>query len=456
MTLGIPEEVYEIVKKLEDSGYEVYIVGGAVRDLLMGKPVVDWDFTTNATPEAIQKTFPNSFYDNKYGTVGIQSKSGFKPHEITTYRTEHGYSDHRRPDKVLWGKSLEDDLKRRDFTINALALQIGPFTPGKPRKHKVIDLFEGQKDLKNKTIKAVGDPVGRFTEDALRMLRAVRIAAQLGFVIEETTFTAMQNTANLINQIASERIRDELIKIICSKYPYEGLLILKNSLLLHEVLPELEANFGIEQKSPGRHHIYDVGTHLLMALKFCQSANPITRFATLIHDIGKAKTFKKLPDGTITFYNHEVVSMEIAARLADRLRFSKTDKDTLIKLVRWHMFSVNENQTDSAIRRFIKNIGPENVPEILTLRKADRLGGGATETSWRFEKFKARIVEVQKQPFAVRDLKIDGNDIMQELGLKPGPKVGEILNNLFAEVVEKKLENSKTSLINKLKTYSLD
>ncbi|OGM22074.1 hypothetical protein A2961_04870 [Candidatus Woesebacteria bacterium RIFCSPLOWO2_01_FULL_39_21] len=445
METKLPEEVIKIYKKIENNGYEVYIVGGAVRDLLTGRPVIDWDFTTNATPEDILKIFKDSFYDNNYGTVGINSESGFKPHEVTTYRTEHGYSDHRRPDKVLWGKSLEEDLKRRDFTINALAIKLDGMGI------KIIDLFEGQNDLKNKVVKAVGNANERFNEDALRMMRAIRIASQLGFTIEEKTFEAIKMHSNLINEIAAERVRDELLKTISSSFSFEGIVIFKSSSLMHEILPELEENFGVEQKSPGRHHTFDVGTHLVMALKYCNSDDPITRLATLIHDIGKARTFKKIEDGTITFYNHEVVSTKIAAKIADRLKLSNKDKNKLLKLVRWHMFSVNENQTDSALRRFIRNVGKENIPDILMLRVADRLGGGARETSWRLEEFKRRLIEVQKQPFTVRDLKIDGNDVMKTLRLRPGPKVGEILNNLFEKVVEKKIENSRDTLLKRIK-----
>ncbi|KKQ84204.1 MAG: PolyA polymerase family protein, partial [Candidatus Woesebacteria bacterium GW2011_GWA1_38_8] len=218
-------------------------------------------------------------------------------------------------------------------------------------------------------------------------------------------------------------------------------------------LPEMESTFGVEQKSPGRHHIYDVGTHSLMALKYCPSKDPIVRFATFIHDSGKAKTYKKLKSGTITFYNHELISTNNAYNIAKRLRFSKKDIEKLTKLVRWHQFTVDERQTDSAIRRFIRNVGIENVPDILDLRVGDRLGGGATETSWRLEEFKKRLIEVQKQPFSVRDLKISGDDIMKILDIPPGPKVGEILNLLFEKVVEKEVENDKDELINELKKH---
>lgn len=444
MELKLPAEVETLMSKMSNEGYEIYIVGGAVRDLLMGKIVTDWDYTTNATPENIQKVFPDSFYDNSFGTVGIPSQSDLRPHEITTYRTEHGYSDSRRPDEVKWGKSLTEDLKRRDFTINAIALSTNK---------EIIDPFEGQKDLKKKIIKAVGEPQERFGEDALRMMRAIRFASQLGFTIESHTLNAISTNATLINKIASERVRDELFKILLSPYPDDGIILLRNTGLLEIILPEAEKMFGVDQRSPQRHHIYDVGTHALMSLKHCQSNDVITRFATFIHDIGKPQTYKKQDNGVVTFYNHEIVSAKIASRIADRLKLSKAQKDTLWRLVRYHQFTVDEVQTDSAIRRFIKNVGVNNIDEMLELRRADRLGSGARETSWRTEEFKARIIEVQKQPFTVHDLKLTGHDIMKELNLKPGPKIGEIMDELFQAVVAKEVKNTKPALLKKLRVY---
>ena len=441
MQFSIPDDVKQILETFKKHGFEIYIVGGSVRDLILGRMVTDWDFTTNATPEQMQKFLKDAFYENKFGTVGIPNPKGDKPHEITTYRTEHGYSDSRHPDKISWGKTLEEDLQRRDFTINAMALS-----------DKIIDPYDGQSDLKNKTIRAVGDAHERFSEDALRMMRAVRIASELGFKIEKNTLEAIKNNVGLINKIAKERVRDEILKLLASPNPAEGILLLRESGLLQEILPELEKTFGVEQKSPGRHHIYDVGTHSVNALKFCKSADPITRFATLIHDIGKPQTYKVLPTGTITFYNHEVVGTQIAKRIAERLKFSNKQSEKFVRLVQYHQFTVNETQTDSAIRRFIRNVGKEYIDDMLALRVGDRLGGGATETSWRLEEFKKRLIEVQKEPFSIRDLKINGTDVMKELGIKPGPKVGEILEKLFKEVVDKKIENKKEVLIKHLET----
>src|SRR3989339_18557 len=446
MDFKLPAEVKDILSKFKKNNFEIYIVGGAVRDILMGKIVYDWDFTTNATPDEILKIYPDGFYDNLFGTVGISIEGFDRPFEITTFRTETTYSDNRRPDKVSWGKSLEEDLKRRDFTINSMAFD----------GEKIIDLYKGQDDLKAKLIRAVGDPSERFGEDALRMMRAVRIGGELNFQIEEKTFDAIKSNSTLINKIAKERIKDELFKIVKSINPYNGIVLLKDTGLMQEILPELMKCFGVEQKSPQRHHIYDEGNHLLMSLKECKSPDPVTRFATLIHDIGKPQTYKKLDSGIITFYNHEMVSTKIAINIADRLRFSAKEKGKFVKLIRFHQFTVDEHQTDSAIRRFLRNIGLENVEDMLALRVADRLGGGARETSWRLEEFKKRLFEVQKQPFSIKDLKINGKDVMETLKIPSGPKVGEILEKIFNEVVENKLSNEREILISNLKSCSIN
>ncbi len=440
MNIALPDEAKKILTTFKENNFEIYVVGGAVRDLLMGKDVYDWDFTTNATPDEILKVLPEGYYDNVFGTVGLVVNENFRPFEITTFRTENGYSDNRRPDNVNWGKSLDEDLKRRDFTINALAFD----------GETIIDLFDGQKDLNKKVLRAVGDASERFNEDALRMMRAVRIAGELNFEIEEKTLEAIKQNSKLINKIAKERIKDELFKILKSTSPYNGVVHLKDTGLMQEILPEMMKCFGIEQKSPSRHHIYDVGTHLLMSLKECKSIDPVTRFATLIHDIGKPQTYRKLPTGVITFYNHEMVSTRIAENIADRLKFSSKEKDKFVKLVRFHQFTVDEHQTDSAIRRFITNVGLEYVEDMLDLRVADRLGGGASESSWRLEEFKKRLIEVQKQPFAIKDLKINGKDVMEKLNIKAGPKVGEILEKLFNEVVENNLQNERELLLKSL------
>jgi tRNA nucleotidyltransferase/poly(A) polymerase len=425
----IPKEVWSVFKKFTDEGYEIYLVGAGVRSLLQNKVPVDCDFTTNAVPKIIQTLFKDSFYDNKFGTVGIsfKTKRGDELYEITTYRTEWGYSDKRRPDEVKWGKKLEEDLKRRDFTFNAIVigpiLKIGQWDK---KSLELIDLFDGQKDFKKKIVRAVGKPNERFSEDALRMMRAVRFAAQLGFTIEKKTFVAIKKNANLIDKISKERIRDELFKILVSNHVADGYVIFRNSGLAEKILPEVEKMFGVEQKSPGRHHLDDVGTHAVKSLKASQSKDPIVNLAILIHDVGKPIVVGKDKKGTITFYNHEVVGASIARNIARRLRFSKKDEKRLVTLVRWHQFSVDERQTDKAFRRFIKNVGKENLTDILEARRADRVGGGARETSWRFERFKKKLVD-------------------------SGPMVGRVLNQLFEEVVGDKKKNERKYLLKRIK-----
>jgi tRNA nucleotidyltransferase/poly(A) polymerase len=428
------------MKVFQKSGFEIFVVGGAVRDLLLGKKVENWDFTTNAKPEQILKLFPDGFYNNQFGTVGITIEIDDKKFvfEVTTYRKEDFYDDRRHPKKIEWAETVEEDLSRRDFTINSLAFD------GK----KIIDPYDGQKHLQEKLIVAVGNSDKRFSEDALRLLRAIRFASELGFLVENKTRASIQKNSSLIGHISWERIRDELLKILDSDHPAEGILFMKNTGLLTYVLPEVDICFMIPQKSPKRHHIYDVGTHLVMALKSCPSKDPITRLATLLHDIGKSKTFRKdEKTGLITFYNHEVVGTTMTIVIADRLRLSNKQKEKLVRLVQYHQFTVTEIQTDKAVRRFIREVGKEYLQDMLELRTGDRIGSGATPTSWRLELFKKRLIEVQKQPFTVADLKVDGNDVMKIMKLKPGPQVGEILKKLFNQVVEGKLKNEKDVLV---------
>jgi tRNA nucleotidyltransferase (CCA-adding enzyme) len=455
--IKLPNEAQGIIDAVQKRGFEAYAVGGSVRDILMGRNTHGWDFTTNAIPEEILKIFPDSFYDNQFGTVSIKIRdnkipgikkidSGNQPDvidifEITTYRSEKGYTDFRHPDNIVWGKTLTEDLSRRDFTINAIA------TNGKI----IVDPFDGQKDLNDKLIRTVGTAEDRFSEDALREMRAVRIASELGFMIEPVTAAAIKTKAELLTKISMERVRDELLRILASPYASDGILTLKNTGLLTYILPEFEPAFGVEQKSPNRHHIYDVGTHSIMALKNCPSPDPIVRLATLLHDIGKIKTYHKDESGQITFYNHEVVSTKIAKAIAYRLKLSNKQMEKIVTLIRWHQFSVDERQTDTALRRFVRHVGKENLDDMLALRIGDRLGGGATESSWRLELFKKRLVEVQKQPFTVADLNIDGFDVMKELNVKPGPVIGKVLNQLFDEVEKGTLKNDREALLSRLK-----
>jgi len=445
--IEIPKKVQKIMEPFLKKGAEIYIVGGAVRDLLLDREVKDWDFTTNLTPDEMKKLFPkNSFYNNKFGTFSIvgEDKEVF---EVTTFRIEQGYNDSRHPDEIEWGKSLSQDLERRDFTINAMALKIDLLD--KRQDINIIDPYEGEKDLDEGLIKAVGNPDERFGEDALRMMRAVRIGCQLGFVLELKTFESIQRNAKKISKVSGERIRDELFKILSAKKPAEGIMILKNCGLLKEIIPELLEGFGVAQKG---HHIDDVWTHSLKTLENCDSKDPVTRLACLLHDLAKPMVMKGEGEER-TFHNHEVKGSRVAVNIGKRLKLSNKQLDQLFKLVRWHMFTVSEVQTDKAVRRFIRNVTVEYLIEMISLRRADRLGSGAKETSWRWEDFKSRLDEVQKQAFSIKELKVNGEDVMKILNIKPGRKVGEVLESLFAEVEEDPKLNERDILLEKIKKF---
>lgn len=450
MIKKIPSEVLDIYKKVQNAGFEIYFVGGCVRGLIMNRSVKDWDFAANATPDEILKIFPNGFYDNQFGTVGVPlttSKNGGALAEITTFRTEAGYQDRRHPDRISWGKTIEEDLSRRDFTINSIAMkQLNNGTI------ELIDPYEGQMDIEKKLIRAVGEAEKRFKEDALRLIRAIRIASQLSFTIDAKTWDEIVKSSALIKEISMERIQIELLKILESDYPYEGIMLLKSSGLLEFILPELLEGIGVSQERPGRHHKTDVFTHNLMSLKYCPSKDPIVRFAALLHDVGKPKVMSKDKDNLVIFHNHEVAGAKIAGEICERLKFSKIDKERIVNLIRWHMFGVNENQTDSAIRRFIRKIGVANVSDMMDIRVADRLGSDRPKDSWRLKLFQKKIEEQLKPAkFSINDLAIDGNDVMKTLNIKPSKQVGDILQKLFEEVDEDLSKNNKEYLLKIIK-----
>lgn len=444
----IHPEVLKVYNHLKSANYEVYFVGGCVRNLLMNRPVNDWDLTTSATPEEIQSVFPDSFCDNTFGTVGVkisEEVDGKKYVEVTTYRTETGYDDFRHPSNVTWGTTLREDIVRRDFTVNALALSI------ENDKVQIIDYVNGQEDLNAKLIRAVGNPDERFKEDALRLMRAVRFSSQLDFEIERNTLESIKKDAHLITHVSNERIRDELFKILETDKAYEGIMLLDEIGMLDIIFPELLRGKGVSQERPGRHHTTDVFTHNVLSMKECPTDNPLVKFAALLHDVGKPYVASEDNQGFIIFYNHEVVGARIAKDISTRLRLSNEQKEKVFTLIRWHMFTVDENITDSAVRRFIRRVGLNNVKDMIDLRIGDRLGGGTqTAESWRLKKFKERLEEQLNPPFSINDMLIDGNDIMRELNIPPGKKVGEFLQKLFEEVDEDLTRNNKEFLISRL------
>lgn len=439
--------VEKIVATLEGAGYEAWIVGGAVRDLILGLPADDWDVTTNATPGQIQPLFRESFYDNEYGTVKVAGKhvseqfglaeGAIKDEElydITTYRSESGYSDKRRPDSVTWGKTIEEDLKRRDFTINAMALG---------KDGQVIDPYGGQEDIQKKLIKAVGKPSERFEEDALRIMRAIRLAAQLGFEIEQGTLSALKEKVPNLKEISWERTGAEVMKLLATVHAADGVLLMANTGILDIVMPELLATKAVKQ---GGHHIYDVFTHSVEALRACPSPDPVVRLATLLHDIDKPVVAKAEGERGVTFYNHEVSGARTAKRIAERLKLPKKDQDRVFTLVRWHMFVYESKMTDASIRRFIRRVGKENIHDMMALRIGDRVGGGSKATSWRLTELQKRIGEQFYEPLSLKDLAIDGADVMRILNIPPSRRVGEILNTLFEEILDDPAKNKKEEL----------
>ena len=442
---SLPPEVLTIWQKLINNGYQAYLVGGCVRDLILKRKPKDWDITTNARPEEILSLFPSqSFYENRFGTVGIKTDSKdetLKVIEITTFRIEGKYSDFRRPDKIEFANKLEDDLKRRDFTINALVLNFN---------NEVIDLFGGLNDLKRKVIRTVGDAKERFHEDALRMLRAIRLACELDFKIEGKTFEAIKDFSEFIQYIANERIRDEFIKIIMSKNAILGIELLRKSGLLKEILPELERCYNVGQN---KHHKYDVYTHSLRSLDYAvrKDYSLEIRLAALFHDIAKPLT-KQGEGPNCTFYMHEIVGTKITKKILERLRFSKEMIKKITHLVRHHMFFLEiEKITPSAVRRFTRRVGEENLENLFKLREADRIGSGVPKAiPYRLRYLKFLIEKVKREPIKPTMLKINGNDILK-LGVPQGPKVGWILKVLLEEVLDDPKKNKKDYLLKRTK-----
>ncbi|MBI2087096.1 MAG: HD domain-containing protein [Candidatus Zambryskibacteria bacterium] len=447
----IPEEVKEISRTLSAGGFENFLVGGCVRDLLLDRVPKDWDITTIATPEKIQKILPDSFYENEFGTVGVKTRSvsekgNLDVVEITPYRLESEYSDARHPDKVTWGKTIKEDLARRDFTINALAYNI--------EKEELVDLFEGQSDLKKKLIRTVGEPEERLKEDALRMFRALRIASELNFAIEHETQLAIEDNVDLLEKISRERIRDEFVKIIMSDSPVIALELSARLGLLKYISPEFEKGIGVEQNKA---HAYTVWEHLLRSLDHAVKKNfPLhVRLAALFHDIAKPHTRARKKDDW-TFYGHEVVGAKLARKILENLRFSKETVEKVTKLVRWHMFfSETETISLSAVRRIVRNVGPDLIWDLMNVRTADRVGTGRPkEVPYRLRKYKSMVEEVLRDPISVKQLVVDGEDVMNLTSTSGGPHVGFILEILLSEVLVDPKLNTKKYLEKRVKELS--
>lgn len=449
MPFPIPKEIEKILEVIEKAKFEAYLVGGCTRDLLMGNKPKDWDITTNASPEEITSLFEKSFYDNSYGTVTVINEETTDPTlkevQITPYRIEGKYSDQRHPDTVLFSKDINDDLSRRDFTINAIAYN--------PSKGHFIDNFKGQEDIKDKVIRSVGKPEDRFEEDALRLLRAVRLATQLKFSIEGETEKALINKANLIQSVAVERIREEIVKIVMSDEPMNGFILLEKTDLLEFILPEFREGIGIEQNEAHSYHVWE---HTLRTMQ--HSANkkwPLhVRLGALFHDIGKPKTRQWSKEkNNWTFYGHDVVGARMAKKAMERLKFSREMVELVTKLVRYHLFFSDVDKiTMSAVRRVIQSMGKEHIWDLMKVRACDRIGTGRPkEAPYRLRKYESMIEEAMEDPITVGMLKVNGGDLIKELEMSPGPKIGYILHALLEEVLDNPEKNNKEYLLEKSK-----
>jgi len=484
----IPKEVKSVVSDLENKGYEAYVVGGCVRDVLRKADPKDWDVATNAKPEEIQKIFPKSFYENRFLTVTIKTgskNSKLKEIEVTTYRSEAKYTDKRHPDEVSFARTLKEDLARRDFTVNAIAISLNSKhearnskqIPNSKKKNSkslgfrnsnfdivsdfesrisnfhLIDPFDGKKDLESKLIRTVGDPRERFSEDALRVMRAVRFAVTLGkdWQIEENTGRAIKKNALWLQAISKERIREELMNIIMSEQASKGVELLRELGLLKYIIPELTEGYGVSQN---KHHIYDCYEHSLRALEYGakRNFNKYVRLAALLHDIAKPRV-KRGEGQDSTFYNHEVVGAKMTAQILNRLKFSKKDIEKIVKLVRYHLFYYNVGEvTESSVRRLVRQAGPENMEELLQVRMCDRIGSGVPKAEpYKLRHLKYLIEKVSRDPISVKMLKITGNDVMSQLGIQPGPKIGQVLDILLGKVLEDPKNNKKEILEKELK-----
>ncbi|MDP2669264.1 MAG: HD domain-containing protein [bacterium] len=452
MNFNIPKEIRAAVAILEGAGFEAYLVGGCVRDLLIGRAPQDWDVTTNAKPEQIQELFPKSFYENKFGTVSVVTDSDdpkLRTIEITPFRLEGKYSDKRHPDEIKFAEKLEEDLARRDFTVNALALSL-------VEGMAIIDPFNGQKDLEKKIIRAVGDPLERFDEDALRIMRAVRFSAELGFSaqggpasgweIEEKTFSALKEKASLLKLIAAERIRDEFSKTLMSEVPSKGLEKMRELGILKIFLPELIEGWEVGQN---KHHIFTVWEHNIKALD-CAAKERwplVVRMSALFHDIGKPRA--KHGDGPdSTFYNHDVIGEKMSSKILSRMKYGKDFTDKVAKLVRFHLFYYNVDEvSESSVRRLIRRVGPEDMEDLIRVRICDRIGSGVPKAEpYKLRHFKFLVEKLQRDPVSPKMMKINGDKIKEITGLPQSIKVGLIVNALMEEVLDDPEKNTEEYL----------
>ncbi len=435
----LSDKLKEFGREFTKNGFSLYLVGGSVRDFLLKKENHDFDFTTDAEPDDVKRIFRRTIDTGiKHGTVTVLFKGDM--YEVTTFRTEGEYKDSRHPESVSFVKNLDEDLKRRDFTINALAASI--------EDGRIIDNHEGLKDLKKKRIRAIGDPKERFKEDALRMMRACRFSAKLSFDIEEETLNAIKDLHENIRAVSAERIKEELFALILSSDPIRGLEYMRITGLMDVLLPELSATYGFCQ---GGMHKLDLYHHLLASLYYAKENehNPYVRLSALFHDIGKISTREESDDREYSFYGHEEVGARLYEDIADRLKTSNEEKFRVSHLIRNHMFSYSSSWSDAAVRRFIKRVGKENINDLIDLRVDDAEAISGKVNSQGLLELMDRIKDEYEKENAIslKDLKINGDDLIKEKIIKPSKKMGEILNRLLDEVIEYPERNEREYLL---------
>jgi len=434
----IPNSVKDIINILCQNGFEAFAVGGCVRDIILGRVPNDWDITTSAKPEDVKELFEKTIDTGlKHGTVTVLIDS--EPYEVTTYRIDGTYLDHRRPESVEYTSNLVEDLKRRDFTINAMAMS---------SNKEVIDEFNGLKDLENKIIRCVGDPNERFEEDALRMLRAIRFSAQLGFEIHSETIKAIKNKAHLIKEVSGERIRDELNKILISNNPMY-IANLYNYGLMEYIIPEFIININLDQQNP--YHVYTVDEHIYRSLNYVRPTISL-RWTMFLHDIGKGYCKTVDEKGIGHFYGHPEKSVELAKTILKRLKFDNKTKDEIIRLIKNHDYHINDPNLKK-VRRAVYKIGKDIFSKYIEVMKADIMAQNPKLLDKRIIKLEAikeyfNYIIKENQCTTIKELAINGNDLIK-VGISEGKKIGLILSRLLEIVIEDPDKNDKEFLIKK-------
>ena len=431
-----PASVHAIMARLWSHGHAAYVVGGSVRDALIGRPADDWDLATDARPDRILAIFPGAVYENHFGTVAI--REGSAVHEVTTFRTDHDYADFRRPHRVEFGDDVELDLARRDFTVNAIAWGAEATATLEP---SFVDPSGGVADIEKRVIRAVGEPAARFREDALRMLRAVRLAATLEFAIDPPTLTAIRDNAALGAHVSGERVAAELGKLLAARQPSIGLRLMADAGLLGVILPELGAQPGLPQNKVAGEDLWD---HTLRTVDAVPANEPVVRLAALLHDVGKPATIDAGP-----FRGHDLVGAEQARALLERLRLPRAVTERVVHLVRNHMFTYEPGWGDAGVRRFIQRVGRDAIEELFALRAADNVGSGVAADANGLAELAARVgAELAASVVLDRSrLAVDGDDLMAELAIPQGPHLGRILDELLDRVIAEPALNDRASLL---------